>query len=127
MIAAPEGGDIRHRLSWEKEEGQIIRAFEKLYENADVQIDFTADGSLESLERKLKENHYHILHFSGHGIYKGEKGYLALEDPITMKQQLVAAEDLLKPSIFNLAIDQPLCFYLLAKLHRAVSKKGSEG
>ena len=96
MIASPEGGEIQHRLSWEKEEGQIIRAFEKLYENADVQIDFTADGSLESLERKLKENHYHILHFSGHGVYQKGKGYLALEDPITLEQHLVTAEDFAK-------------------------------
>jgi len=96
MIASPEDSDIQHRLSWEKEEDQIIRAFEQLYENAEVQIDFTADGSLESLEKKLKENHYHILHFSGHGVFKDGKGYLALENFITMKQQLVDAETFAK-------------------------------
>ncbi|MCG8327559.1 MAG: CHAT domain-containing protein, partial [Chitinophagales bacterium] len=90
MISAPE--DTHARLSYEEEEEQIIRAFEPLFEHGLVQLDFTEDGSLQSLQRKLKENHYHILHFSGHGTYKKEQGFLELEDEITMQKQLVTAE-----------------------------------
>lgn len=66
MIASPEDAGAGSRLSYEAEEDQIIRAFQPLYEHGQVQIDFTGDGSLSGLKRKLKENHYHILHFSGH-------------------------------------------------------------
>lgn len=90
MIAAPEGGGAR--LSYEEEEEQIIRAFGRLYENAQVQIDFTDDGSIESLESRLRDNHYHILHFSGHGIFKDGQGYLQLEDFVTGNPKAVTAE-----------------------------------
>lgn len=90
MIAAPEGGGAR--LSYEEEEEQIIRAFGQLYENAQVQIDFTDDGSIESLESRLRDNHYHILHFSGHGTFKDGQGYLQLEDFVTDNPKLVTAE-----------------------------------
>lgn len=94
MIAAPEGGGAR--LSYEEEEEKIIRAFGQLYENAQVQIDFTDDGSIESLESRLRDNHYHILHFSGHGIFKDGQGYLQLEDFVTGNSKLVTAETFAK-------------------------------
>ncbi|MCO6475189.1 MAG: CHAT domain-containing protein, partial [Phaeodactylibacter sp.] len=88
MIASPE--DDSARLSYEEEEDKIIRAFQPLYEHGQVQIDFTEDGSLPGLKRKLRENHYHILHFSGHGIFKGGEGWLQLEDEITMRKVQVS-------------------------------------
>jgi len=91
MIAAPEDGG--HRLSYEAEEDQIIDAFQQLYASGQVQIDFTEDGSLASLQRKLQENHYHILHFSGHGQFKNEQGFLLLEDEMSMGRQEVRAFD----------------------------------
>ncbi|MCB0579552.1 MAG: hypothetical protein KDD10_09630 [Phaeodactylibacter sp.] len=63
MIASPE--DDSARLSYEAEEDQVIRAFQPLYEHGQVQIDFTEDGALPGLKRKLRENHYHILYFRG--------------------------------------------------------------
>ena len=88
MIASPE--DDSARLSYEEEEDQVIRAFQPLYEHGQVQIDFTEDGSLQGLKRKLKENHYHILHFSGHGIFKAGEGRLQLEDEISMRKVQVS-------------------------------------
>lgn len=92
MIASPEDAAYEARLNYEDEEDQIIRAFEPLFDSGQVQIDFTDDGSLDNLTEKLRENRYHIVHFSGHGIEKDGKGYLALEDPQTMYQQLVTAD-----------------------------------
>ncbi len=89
MVSAPEDLDITGRLSYEEEEDQILKAFEKLYEHGLVQIDFTQDGSLATLEQQLAENHYHILHFSGHGTYQDGVGYLQLEDPVTQNTDLV--------------------------------------
>ncbi|MEO1382481.1 MAG: CHAT domain-containing protein, partial [Bacteroidota bacterium] len=101
MVASPEDLEKEGRLNYEQEEKLIIQAFEPLLKEGKVEIDFTNDGSLERLEDKLKENHYHILHFSGHGVYdkegrKGEKvpntGYLLLEDEDTLKKKLVSAQ-----------------------------------
>ncbi|MEM0994653.1 MAG: CHAT domain-containing protein, partial [Bacteroidota bacterium] len=92
MIASPENASIESRLSYEEEEARIIEAFEPLFEQGNVEVDFTDDGSLESLEAKLQRNHYHILHFSGHGIYKNGTGYLQLEDPLSLEERLVTAE-----------------------------------
>ena len=92
MIASPEDAKIGARLSYEEEEARIIAAFEPLFAQGNIEIDFTEDGSLQSLEAKLQHNHYHILHFSGHGSYKDGKGYLLLENAITLKQEIVSAE-----------------------------------
>jgi tetratricopeptide (TPR) repeat protein len=91
MISAPE--DTHARLSYEEEEDRIIQAFGPLYEHGQVQVDFTEDGALSSLQRKLKDNHYHILHFSGHGSFRDGQGWLELEDELRMEKQLVSAAD----------------------------------
>ncbi|MCB0856258.1 MAG: CHAT domain-containing protein, partial [Bacteroidetes bacterium] len=93
IVSSPEDLHEEARLSYEQEEMRIIQSFEPLFRHAKVQIDFTDDGSLESLKTKLKTNHYHILHFSGHGVYRNGTGYLQLEDERTLNQQLVKATE----------------------------------
>ncbi len=95
MIASPMDTAFERLLSYEKEERLLLEAFGSLFEAGQVQIDFTHIGSLEALEEKLHDNHYHILHFSGHGTYdtKNQKGYLELEDHLTLKSKRVAASD----------------------------------
>ncbi|MEO0896937.1 MAG: CHAT domain-containing protein [Bacteroidota bacterium] len=93
MVSSPENQSGGHRLSYEAEEQLILDAFKPLFKHGKVEIDFTDDGSLESLELKLKQNKYHILHFSGHGIFKDGKGYLALEDEVTLKQKQVSGSE----------------------------------
>ncbi|MCP5102378.1 MAG: tetratricopeptide repeat protein, partial [bacterium] len=87
MIAAPMDARMKDRLSYEEEEREILEAFQPLMQSGLVQVDFTEEGSLEALERKLKENRFHILHVSGHGVFVEEdgKGYLQLEDPVSLK------------------------------------------
>jgi len=65
MVSSPEDPGDRvnkgweKRLSFEEEEFEILKAFEPLIQTGRVEIDFTEDGSLEALERKLKANKYH--------------------------------------------------------------------
>ncbi|MCH9006568.1 CHAT domain-containing protein, partial [candidate division KSB1 bacterium] len=92
MISSPEDSDWQHRLSYEYEEAQILRAFEPLLKTGQIEVDYTDDGSLEALERKLKTNRYHILHFSGHGGFQDGAGFLELENPLTLKMELVPAQ-----------------------------------
>ena len=101
MISSPENASYDTRLNYEEEEDQIMRAFAPLFDIGQVQIDFTDDGSLDNLKEKIAANRYHIVHFSGHGIYDKDqqKGYLLLEDSLTMNQEKVEAGKIL-----------PLCF-----------------
>lgn len=89
MVSTPNGVT---RLAYEQEELNMLRAFSPLMAKGLVQVHFTDDGSLEDLQEKLEENQYHILHFSGHGVYRDGKGYLALEDRDTGNLDEVSAE-----------------------------------
>jgi tetratricopeptide (TPR) repeat protein len=93
MVSSPEDSSVRSRLSFEEEELAILRACRNLFETGQVQIDFTEDGSLHNLRQKLKDNHYHILHFSGHGVFHEGQGYLELEDEFSQQRQLCTAQD----------------------------------
>ena len=93
MISSPENSPIERLLDYEGEERALLEAFEPLFEQGQVQIDFTDVGSLEALKAKLKVNRYHILHFSGHGNYHEGVGYLELEDHGTMDSKRVKAAD----------------------------------
>lgn len=94
MISSPEDLDIHHRLSYEEEEDVILRALGPLWQTGQVEVDFTEDGSLETLERKLAAGFYHVLYISGHGAYQNDTGYLLLEDKNTLKSQQVKAQRL---------------------------------
>jgi tetratricopeptide (TPR) repeat protein len=94
MISSPEDLDIHHRLSYEKEEDVLLKALGPLLETGQVQIDFTEDGSLETLERRLASKLYQVLYFSGHGAYRNDTGYLLLEQKNTLNSQQVTAQRL---------------------------------
>jgi tetratricopeptide (TPR) repeat protein len=93
MLSSPEDLKWKRRLSHEEEEFEILKAFEPLMHSAEVEVDFTDDGSLEALERKLAKNKYHVLHFSGHGRYEKGKGELQLENPLNLRTSLAPASD----------------------------------
>ena len=90
MVAAPEGATV---LSHEQEELRLLRAIEPMMAKGLAQVHFTDDGSLESLERALLENRYHVLHFSGHGMYQDGVGYLLTEDEATGRPHQVNARN----------------------------------
>lgn len=77
MVSAPEDAS---RLKYEEEELRLLHALAPLMSRGLAQVHFTDDGSLENLVEKLAENQYHVLHFSGHGAYEKEKGFLLFEN-----------------------------------------------
>ncbi|MBF0466768.1 MAG: CHAT domain-containing protein [Nitrospirae bacterium] len=113
MISSPLDLELKERLSYEKEEGDILKAFEPLLKTGHVQIDYTDDGSLDALKAKIETNQYHILHFSGHGVFKegkkdkdgkkfeNDKGYLQLENHYTLKGELTDEDKFAKAINFN--------------------------
>ncbi len=93
MVSAPEGAT---RLDYEQEELKLLQAFAPLLEKGLVQIHFTDDGSRDNLKEKLQANKYHILHYSGHGTYHEGIGYLAMEEPLTGREQMVTGLELMQ-------------------------------
>jgi tetratricopeptide (TPR) repeat protein len=91
VIAMPDDLEEKERLNHESEIESLIEAFETILADAQVEIDFANDGTLSTLKEKLEQNAYHILHFSGHGVYddKTNEGYLLMEDDKTFKKRFV--------------------------------------
>jgi tetratricopeptide (TPR) repeat protein len=69
-------------LNIEKEQEVILEALDKLQRERKLDIDFVDDASLETIQDYLSEKDYHILHFTGHGIFdeNKDKAFLLLED-----------------------------------------------
>jgi len=69
-------------LNTEKEQEVILEALDKLQRQRKLDIDFVDDASLETIQDYLSEKDYHILHFTGHGVFDESqgKGFLLLED-----------------------------------------------
>ncbi|HNC98757.1 MAG TPA: hypothetical protein PKW90_21675, partial [Myxococcota bacterium] len=68
MVAAPDHSGAG-RLDYEAEEKIMLDALSPLVRSGEVELSFTDDGSLASLQRSLAENRYHVLYFSGHSSY----------------------------------------------------------
>ena len=96
MVSSPEDATYQNRLSFENEERSILHAFEPLYSSDNVEVHFTNNGSIEELRSKIEINKYHILHFSGHGIFSKGKGYLMLEDEYSLKNSKTSGHDFAK-------------------------------
>lgn len=98
MVAAPDHSGAG-RLDYEAEEKIILDALAPLMRTGEVEVDFTDDGSLASLQRALADNRYHVLHVSGHSTYSarnpGEapEATLLLEDVFSMRASPTTAAD----------------------------------
>ncbi len=127
MISSPEDSDYKSRLSYEKEEFMILKSVLPLMQSGLVQIDFTDDGSLDALKRKIKRNRYHILHFSGHAIYKDNTGYMILENPLDLKTEKVKAADFADALNCNPDYKIPVVLLSACQTAKGSSKEGLTG
>jgi tetratricopeptide (TPR) repeat protein len=62
------------------ERESIIRGFYSLQTENNVIIDVLNPPTLNSLNKAVSTNTYHVLHFDGHGTFENEMGYLLFED-----------------------------------------------
>ena len=79
MISAPS--DIPW-LSGAEEWGRLNRGLEDLAHSGTVHLSRLESGTLLALQRSLRQQDYHVLHFIGHGGYDGDArdDALAMED-----------------------------------------------
>jgi uncharacterized protein YegL len=78
MISAPK--DVPE-IKGEEEWSRLNDALSENVRNGTIQVDRLLAGSLPELQRALRRNQYHVLHFIGHGYYdrNAEDGALVLE------------------------------------------------
>ncbi|MGB2804447.1 MAG: tetratricopeptide repeat protein [Candidatus Zixiibacteriota bacterium] len=69
-------------LNTEREQEVILGALDKLHRERKLDIDFVDDASLDTIQDYLSDKEYHILHFTGHGVFdeNTDRGFLLLED-----------------------------------------------
>ncbi len=94
VISAPLGLSQNEILNTAREEDLILASTAEARKTGQLQVDFTPDGSLETLERVLQEYDPHILHFTGHGVFAKEldSGFLLMEDKSGRKREVSNAE-----------------------------------
>jgi uncharacterized RDD family membrane protein YckC len=92
MISAPS--DVQ-RLQNEEEWDKLKASLGDLIDQGMVQLDRLPVGSLAALQRPLRQQEYHVLHFVGHGLYDEDAndGALVLEDE-NGQSRLVTGRDL---------------------------------
>jgi CHAT domain-containing protein len=88
-----------HRLQTGKERLLIHQAFDSAYVSDRIEIDFLDKASIRNIREALDKEEYHILHFTGHGIYSRQERtcYLLLEDDFgsTIRVDIETMADLL--------------------------------
>lgn len=82
VISSPLDLPGSHRLQTDKERMLIHQAFDNTYVSDMIEIDFLDTASIRNIQEALDKEEYHILHFTGHGIYSRQESicYLLLED-----------------------------------------------
>jgi CHAT domain len=92
MISSPS--DLP-ALEGDEEWAKLRASLDGLVREGSVQVDRLEGGGLAALQRPLRLNQYHVLHFIGHGMYDdaAEDGALAVERQ-DGKMRLVTGRDL---------------------------------
>jgi len=82
VISSPIDLPGSHRLQTGKERMIIHQAVDSAYVSDRIEIDFLDKASIQNIQETLAKEEYHILHFTGHGIYSRQERtcYLLLED-----------------------------------------------
>lgn len=78
------------------EEKRLLLSAVSPHDNRLVEIDFTEDGSLESLERSLTDRRYDMVYYSGHGNYEDGKTYLQVEEKLNGAGLRIEASQFIK-------------------------------
>jgi CheY-like chemotaxis protein len=62
-------------------EEQLIRdALSKHINEETIELDVLDQATIRNINQKLREKRYNVLHFIGHGVFKNDKGFIALVD-----------------------------------------------
>ena len=68
------------KLDTTGEEKLIREALAKHIQAGQIELDILPEATIRNINQKLREKPYNIFHFIGHGVFKNNKGYIALVD-----------------------------------------------
>ena len=82
VVSSPLDLKDHERLRPEEEQMLILQALDRPHAENKIEVEFLDEASLRNIQSKLDEEEYHILHYTGHGVYseREDRGYLLLED-----------------------------------------------
>ncbi|MGH7455173.1 MAG: CHAT domain-containing protein, partial [bacterium] len=73
----------KSRLDFETEENFLFAQLDAALGRGEVEIDVAEDGTLETLQARLENNVYHVVHCSMHGSMQDDNAVLSFEDHAT--------------------------------------------
>jgi hypothetical protein len=96
FTASPEDLDPeKSRLDFETEENFLFAELDAALGRGEVEIDVAEDGTLETLQARLENNVYHVVHCSMHGSMQDDDAVLSFEDHATGRHRHVTPKDLI--------------------------------
>jgi tetratricopeptide (TPR) repeat protein len=97
FIASPENLDQESaRLDFENEENFLFQQLDDALSNGLVEVEVAEDGSLETLQKKLENAVYHVVHLSMHGHMREGDAVLYFENRDTGSLRYVAPDQLIE-------------------------------
>ncbi|MDZ7404699.1 MAG: tetratricopeptide repeat protein [candidate division KSB1 bacterium] len=113
FVASPEDLDPeKARLDFETEENFLFEQLDAALNRGEVEIDVAEDGTLETLQARLENNVYHVVHCSMHGSMQEGHAVLFFEDYATGRQRAVTPKELI--GVWKNAKAPVPCFFLSA-------------
>jgi tetratricopeptide (TPR) repeat protein len=91
-ITAPSDLGQHQILNTAREEELILSTLIESHRIGRIEIEFTANGSVEALKTALHDFSPHILHFVGHGVFDENTGFLWMETPDGCKREITYIE-----------------------------------
>ncbi|MDZ7397084.1 MAG: tetratricopeptide repeat protein [candidate division KSB1 bacterium] len=113
FVASPEDLDPeKSRLDFETEENFLFAQLDEAISRGEVEIDVAEDGTLETLQARLENNVYHVVHCSMHGRMEEGHAVLFFEGYATGRQRAITPKELI--DVWKNAKAPVPCFFLSA-------------
>lgn len=68
------------KLDTDGEEKLICDALSTQIEGGRIKLDVLHEATISNITQKLQENPYSVIHFIGHGVFRDDRGFIALVD-----------------------------------------------
>ncbi|MBD3233435.1 MAG: CHAT domain-containing protein, partial [candidate division Zixibacteria bacterium] len=82
VVSSPLDLKDYERLQIEQEQVMILQALDSSIAAGRMEVEFLDEASLRNIQERLDEEEHHILHYTGHGVYREDedRGYLVMEN-----------------------------------------------
>ena len=78
VISSPSNLD---KLDAAEEERLIREALSKHIDAGEIELDVLTEATIRNIHQHLRAKPYNVFHFIGHGVFRNDKGHIALVEP----------------------------------------------